>query len=45
MAEDRGATVFDGQVSVAARKRLRTLRRIQAAVASRSVVASLTGNR
>jgi hypothetical protein len=35
MAQDRGATVFDGQVSVAAKKGLRTLRRIQTAIASR----------
>jgi HEAT repeat protein len=36
MAEDQGATVFDGRVSVAAKKGLRTLRRIQAAIASRT---------
>jgi HEAT repeat protein len=36
MAGDPGATVFDGRVSVAAKKGLRTLRRIQAAIASRS---------
>jgi HEAT repeat protein len=35
IAEDRGATVFDGRVNVAAKKALRTLRRIQAAIASR----------
>ncbi|MFI5912452.1 HEAT repeat domain-containing protein [Dactylosporangium sp. NPDC051541] len=35
-AEDRGATVFDGEVRVAAKKALRTLRRIQAAVAARA---------
>ncbi|WP_135236085.1 HEAT repeat domain-containing protein [Nocardia sp. CS682] len=35
MAHDRGATVFDGMVSVAAKKGLRTLRRIQAAIAAR----------
>ncbi|MFC9436407.1 HEAT repeat domain-containing protein [Nocardia sp. NPDC057030] len=35
MADDRGATVFDGMVSVAAKKGLRTLRRIQAAIAAR----------
>jgi HEAT repeat protein len=35
MAEDSGSTVFDGQVSVAAKKGLRTLRRIQAAITSR----------
>ncbi|WP_405489244.1 HEAT repeat domain-containing protein [Nocardia sp. NBC_00511] len=35
MANDRGATVFDGMVSVAAKKGLRTLRRIQAAIAAR----------
>ncbi|MFC4373517.1 HEAT repeat domain-containing protein [Nocardia halotolerans] len=36
MAQDRGSTVFDGMVSVAAKKGLRTLRRIQAAIAARS---------
>jgi HEAT repeat protein len=36
MAEDQGATVFDGRVSVAAKKGLRTLRRIQAAIAART---------
>ncbi|MFF0609786.1 HEAT repeat domain-containing protein [Nocardia tengchongensis] len=35
MANDRGSTVFDGMVSVAAKKALRTLRRIQAAIAAR----------
>lgn len=35
MANDRGSTVFDGMVSVAAKKGLRTLRRIQAAIAAR----------
>ncbi|MFD4459260.1 HEAT repeat domain-containing protein [Nocardia sp. NPDC058480] len=35
MATDRGSTVFDGMVSVAAKKGLRTLRRIQAAIAAR----------
>ncbi|WP_330182067.1 HEAT repeat domain-containing protein [Nocardia sp. NBC_01503] len=35
MAHDRGTTVFDGVVSVAAKKALRTLRRIQAAIAAR----------
>lgn len=35
IAEDRGTTVFDGRVNVAAKKGLRTLRRIQAAIASR----------
>ncbi|MEV0248588.1 HEAT repeat domain-containing protein [Nocardia sp. NPDC050712] len=35
MAHDRGATVFDGIVGVAAKKGLRTLRRIQAAIAAR----------
>jgi HEAT repeat protein len=34
-AEDRGSTVFDGWVSVSAKKGLRTLRRIQTAVAAR----------
>ncbi len=38
-AEDRGATVFDGQVAVAAKKALRTLGRIQAAIAARSGMA------
>lgn len=36
MADDQGATVFDGRVSVAAKKGLRTLRRIQQAIASRT---------
>lgn len=36
MAEDHGATVFDGRVSVAAKKALRTLRRIQSAIAART---------
>jgi HEAT repeat protein len=35
MAEDRGVTVFDGEVRTAAKKGLRTLRRIQAAIAGR----------
>jgi len=35
MAEDKGVTVFDGWVSVAAKKALRTQRRIQAAIAAR----------
>jgi HEAT repeat protein len=35
-ADDRGSTVFDGRVDVAARKGLRTLRRIQAAIAARA---------
>jgi HEAT repeat protein len=39
MAEDQGATVFDGRVSVAAKKALRTLRRIQSAIASRAEAA------
>ena len=34
--EDRGVTVFDGYVNVAAKKALRTLRRIQAAIAARN---------
>lgn len=33
--QDTGATVFDGRVSTAAKKALRTLRRIQAAIAER----------
>lgn len=36
MATDRGATVFDGEVRAAAKKALRTLRRIQAAIAERA---------
>jgi hypothetical protein len=36
IAEDHGATVFDGRVNVAAKKALRTLRRIQAAIAARA---------
>ena len=36
MAADQGATVFGGRVSVAAKKALRTLRRIQAAIAART---------
>jgi HEAT repeat protein len=36
VAEDRGSTVFDGRVSVSAKKGLRTLRRIQAAIAARA---------
>ncbi len=36
MADDEGVTVFDGWVRVAAKKGLRTLRRIQAAVAART---------
>lgn len=35
MAEDRGVTVFDGEVRTAAKKALRTLRRIRAAIAER----------
>jgi hypothetical protein len=35
MAGDRGVTVFDGEVRTAAKKALRTLRRIQAAVSER----------
>ncbi|MGI5175153.1 hypothetical protein ACQEVZ_02325 [Dactylosporangium sp. CA-152071] len=35
-AEDRGVTVFDGEVRVAAKKALRTVRRIQAAIAARA---------
>jgi HEAT repeat protein len=40
MAEDRGKTVFDGWVSVAAKKALRTQRRIQTAIAIRTEPAS-----
>jgi hypothetical protein len=36
VAEDRGITVFDGRVSGSAKKGLRTLRRIQAAIAART---------
>lgn len=36
MADDHGTTVFDGQVRTAAKKALRTLRRIQAAIAERN---------
>ena len=36
MATDHAATVFDGRVDVAAKKALRTLRRIQSAIAARS---------
>lgn len=36
MADDHGSTVFDGRVSVAAKKGLRTLRRIQSAIAARA---------
>jgi HEAT repeat protein len=35
MATDRGTTVFDGEVRTAAKKALRTLRRIQTAIATR----------
>lgn len=35
LLDDRGTTVFDGWVSVAAKKALRTSRRIQAAIAAR----------
>lgn len=42
-AHDRGVTVFDGEVAVAARKGLRTLRRIQSAIAAREK-ASRTGD-
>jgi HEAT repeat protein len=40
MATDKGVTVFDGEVRVAAKKALRTLRRIQAAIAARSAAVS-----
>jgi HEAT repeat protein len=39
MAGDRGVTVFDGEVRTAAKKALRTLRRIQAAIAERESTA------
>jgi hypothetical protein len=42
VAGDRGVTVFDGEVRVAAKKGLRTLRRIQTAIAVRAT-ASATG--
>lgn len=35
LATDRGRTVFDGEVRAAAKKALRTLRRVQAAIAAR----------
>jgi HEAT repeat protein len=35
MADDHGVTVFDGEVRTVAKKALRTLRRIQAAIAER----------
>ncbi len=38
MAADRGVTVFDGEVRVAAKKALRTLRRIRAAITERESV-------
>lgn len=37
--QDRGSTVFDGRVSTSAKKGLRTLRRIQAAIAERAAAA------
>jgi hypothetical protein len=43
MDSDRGSTVFDGMVSVAAKKALRTLRRIQSAVAARAADATTQG--
>jgi HEAT repeat protein len=39
MAEDRGVTVFDGEVRTAAKKALRTLRRIKSAIAERENIA------
>ncbi len=42
MAEDDGFTVFDGAVRVAAKKALRTLGRIQAAIAARARPPSLS---
>jgi HEAT repeat protein len=38
--QDSGVTVFDGRVSTAAKKALRTLRRIQSAVAERAAVSA-----
>lgn len=43
MAEDQGVTVFDGEIRVAARKGLRTLRRIQAAIAAREAASAAAG--
>lgn len=45
MAADRGATVFDGEVRTAAKKALRTLRRIQAAIAERESAEAQPGAR
>ncbi|GAA0923068.1 hypothetical protein GCM10009558_105490 [Virgisporangium aurantiacum] len=45
VAHDKGTTVFDGEVRVAARKGLRTLRRIQAAIAARGHGADPPRNR
>jgi HEAT repeat protein len=42
MATDRGATVFDGEVRAAAKKALRTLRRIQTAIADRETAPQTT---
>ncbi|GAA2608958.1 HEAT repeat domain-containing protein [Paractinoplanes durhamensis] len=41
MAGDRGVTVFDGEVRTAAKKALRTLRRIKAAITERESAKSL----
>jgi HEAT repeats/PBS lyase HEAT-like repeat len=41
MEHDKGVTVFDGWVGVAAKKALRTQRRIQAAIASRRTAESM----
>ena len=43
LADDRGRTVFDGEVRVAAKKGLRTLRRIQKAIAAREGSRSAPG--
>jgi HEAT repeat protein len=42
MADDRGVTVFDGEVRAAAKKALRTLRRIRTAIAERAEARSGT---
>ncbi|WP_436528754.1 HEAT repeat domain-containing protein [Actinoplanes sp. HUAS TT8] len=42
MADDRGVTVFDGEVRAAAKKALRTLRRIKSAIAEREKAGETT---
>jgi len=44
MADDDGVTVFDGQVRTAAKKAMRTLRRIQTAIAERESTATVDRN-